>query len=136
MSSDNDLISAAAANFVKGVETESYWSVVDAQSNFEEWADEYWAPAPEVQHDDPIIYGEFTICIRKVNDVEWEEEGAGVETDLSCTIGEEGKVTSLERFMTDLLAFTAPLASDGTVGGNIYHLKKTSGNTMHLFMGD
>lgn len=124
----------ALENFKKGVQTFSYWSVVDAQSSFKEWCDEYYSPESEaVGLKDIIIYGKITLHIRKVSETDPEEDE---ETEYSTTIGKDEKPTSLMNFQTALLNFTEPLAEEGLVGGNIYDLKRISSDTYHLIMGD
>ena len=132
------LIQEARQNFDKCVATHSYWAVVDAQSDFEEWADEYYSPEPTVSLNAPIVFGQVTVEVRDIEgmDGECEDEGAGKPTDYSFKVGTEGKSTSLKQFQKALLKFTNPLCEDRKLPFNIYHLKYSGPNTMHLLMGD
>jgi hypothetical protein len=132
---DEGLLETTKENFDRAVETHSYWSVVDAQSSFDEWVDEYYSPDESVNLDDPIIYGAVTVYVRRVNGVECEEEGAGDETEYSTVIGKENKATSLKSFQKALLKFTAPIAAEGDMG-MIYHLKRVSTDKYHVFMNN
>ena len=67
---------------------------------------------------------------------ECEEDGAGEATGHAVQLGSPGALTSLQAFQTALLAFIGPLAQCGEVGGNIYHLKHVSQDTLHVFVGD
>ena len=126
----------ARNNFDLCVATNQYWAVVDAQSDLKGWIEEYWDPDHSVALSDNIIFGKVEIQVRKVKEIEWEEEGAGDETEFNTFIGEENRSNNLKRFMKDLLAFTEPLAKSRKVGMNIYHLKEASDGVFHLFMGD
>ncbi len=107
---------------------------MDAQSDLEEWTEEYWDPDHTLALEDPVIFGKVNIQVRKVNDVEWEEEDAGDKTEYSVFIGEENKSTNLKDFMEELLAFTQPIAKK--VGMIIYHIKEATDGVFHLFLGD
>jgi hypothetical protein len=61
-------------NFCVG--TNQYWAVVDGQSDLKGWTEEYWDPDHSVALTDNIIFGKVEIQVRKVNEIEWEEEGA------------------------------------------------------------
>lgn len=132
---DEELLETIKQNFDKGVDTHSYWSVVDAQCNFEEWENEYYSPDESISLDDPIIYGAVTVDVRRVNDVECEEDGAGDETSFSTVIGKPGEATTLRSFQTDLLKFTGPIAADGDLS-IIYHLKRVAVDKYQLFMNN
>lgn len=136
MTEIEDQQAIARKNFDLGVATNQYWAVVDAQSDLEGWTEEYWDPDHTLALEDPIVFGKVEIQVRKVNDVEWEEEEAGDETEYSCNIGEENISTTLQDFMKSLLEFTQPLAKSRKVGMNIYHIKEASKGVFHLFLGD
>ena len=136
MADIGDKQAIAKRNFDLCVATNQYWAVVDAQSDLEGWIEEYWDPDHTVALKDPIIFGKVQIQVRKVNDIEWEEEGSGDETEYSVFIGKENKSTSLKGFMEELLAFTQPIAKSRKVGMNIYHLKEAREGVFHMFLGD
>ena len=134
--SADDIAALARENFKTAVDTSSYWAVVDAQSEFDEWEDEYYSPAPDVELDDPILVGQFVVKVRECDDTENEEDGAGKPTEYSFSVGSEGNPTTLREFQTALLNFTRPRCEERKLPFNIYHLKHAGPGTLHLFMGD
>ncbi|RYG97528.1 hypothetical protein EON65_52740 [archaeon] len=136
MAEDGGEQAIARKNFELGVATSQYWSVVDAQTDLKGWVQEYWDPDHTLALKDPVIFGKVQIQVRKVNDIECEEEGAGEATNYSVFIGKENISTNLENFMQELLTFTRPIAKSHKVGMNIYHLKEATDGVFHLFMAD